>query len=37
MIATNVPVVPGYHGIDQNPQFLKQKALEIVSSINQSN
>ncbi|RIA90454.1 carbamoyl-phosphate synthase L chain, ATP binding domain-containing protein [Glomus cerebriforme] len=29
MIAANVPVVPGYHGTNQDPQFLKQKALEI--------
>ena len=29
MIASNVPVVPGYHGKNQDPQFLKQKALEI--------
>ncbi|PKK80983.1 hypothetical protein RhiirC2_649214, partial [Rhizophagus irregularis] len=29
MIAADVPVVPGYHGINQDPQFLKQKASEI--------
>ena len=29
MVAANVPVVPGYHGMDQDPQFLKQKASEI--------
>ncbi|CAI2181581.1 5518_t:CDS:10 [Funneliformis geosporum] len=29
MISSNVPVVPGYHGKNQNPQFLKQKASEI--------
>ncbi|CAG8519324.1 15020_t:CDS:10 [Acaulospora morrowiae] len=29
MINANVPVVPGYHGTNQDPQFLKTKALEI--------
>ncbi|CAG8560352.1 3132_t:CDS:10 [Diversispora eburnea] len=29
MIAANVPVIPGYHGTNQDPTFLKVKALEI--------
>ena len=29
MIAANVPVIPGYHGDNQDPQFLKVKALEM--------
>ena len=27
MIAANVPVIPGYHGDNQDPQFLKAEAL----------
>nr|CAG8510780.1 3939_t:CDS:10 [Entrophospora candida] len=29
MMAANVPVVPGYHGSNQDPKFLKEKASEI--------
>ncbi|CAG8581610.1 9461_t:CDS:10, partial [Dentiscutata erythropus] len=29
MIAANVPVVPGYHGTNQDPQFLKEQASKI--------
>jgi 3-methylcrotonyl-CoA carboxylase alpha subunit len=31
IIMTNakVPVVPGYHGENQDPEFLKQQAIEI--------
>ena len=29
MAAANVPTIPGYHGTRQDPDFLKEKALEI--------
>jgi 3-methylcrotonyl-CoA carboxylase alpha subunit len=29
MIKANVPVIPGYHGKNQDPGYLKQKASEI--------
>ncbi|CAG8569951.1 6295_t:CDS:10 [Cetraspora pellucida] len=29
MIAANVPVVPGYHGTNQDPKFLKEQASKI--------
>ena len=32
VIAAGVPVVPGYHGSNQDPDFLKSKASEIGQS-----